>query len=46
MISDIEGTAVSETILEVQNLVGGYGKMTILNGTSFSAGGPNAMRHL
>jgi branched-chain amino acid transport system ATP-binding protein len=36
LISDIEGTAVSETILEVQNLVGGYGKMTILNGTSFS----------
>jgi branched-chain amino acid transport system ATP-binding protein len=27
---------VSETILDVQNLVGGYGKMTILNGTSFS----------
>ena len=27
---------MSETILEVQNLVGGYGKMTILNGTSFS----------
>jgi branched-chain amino acid transport system ATP-binding protein len=26
---------MSETILEVQNLVGGYGKMTILNGTSF-----------
>src|SRR5689334_10188290 len=24
------------TILDVQNLVGGYGKMTILNGTSFS----------
>jgi branched-chain amino acid transport system ATP-binding protein len=24
-----------DTILEVQNLVGGYGKMTILNGTSF-----------
>src|SRR5262249_37583572 len=27
---------MSETILEVQNLVGGYGKMTILNGTSFA----------
>ncbi len=27
---------VSDTILDVQNLVGGYGKMTILNGTSFS----------
>jgi branched-chain amino acid transport system ATP-binding protein len=27
---------MSEPILEVQNLVGGYGKMTILNGTSFS----------
>jgi branched-chain amino acid transport system ATP-binding protein len=27
---------MSETILEVQGLVGGYGKMTILNGTSFS----------
>ena len=27
---------MSETILDVQNLVGGYGKMTILNGTSFS----------
>jgi branched-chain amino acid transport system ATP-binding protein len=27
---------VSETILDVQNLVGGYGKMTILNGTSFA----------
>ena len=25
-----------DTILEVQNLVGGYGKMTILNGTGFS----------
>jgi branched-chain amino acid transport system ATP-binding protein len=25
------------TILDVQNLVGGYGKMTILNGTSFAA---------
>jgi branched-chain amino acid transport system ATP-binding protein len=25
-----------DTILEVQNLVGGYGKMTILNGTSFA----------
>jgi len=27
---------VSDTILDVQSLVGGYGKMTILNGTSFS----------
>jgi branched-chain amino acid transport system ATP-binding protein len=27
---------MSNTILDVQNLVGGYGKMTILNGTSFS----------
>lgn len=27
---------MSEPILEVQNLVGGYGKMTILNGTTFS----------
>jgi branched-chain amino acid transport system ATP-binding protein len=27
---------MSGTILDVQNLVGGYGKMTILNGTSFS----------
>jgi len=27
---------VSETILSVHNLVGGYGKMTILNGTTFS----------
>ena len=27
---------MSETILDVQNLVGGYGKMTILNGTSFT----------
>jgi branched-chain amino acid transport system ATP-binding protein len=27
---------MSDTILEVQNLVGGYGKMTILNGTSFA----------
>ncbi len=27
---------VSDTILDLQNLVGGYGKMTILNGTSFS----------
>src|SRR3954454_14929882 len=27
---------MSETILDVQNLVGGYGKMTILNGTTFS----------
>ena len=27
---------MSETILEFQGLVGGYGKMTILNGTSFS----------
>jgi branched-chain amino acid transport system ATP-binding protein len=27
---------MSEPILEVQNLVGGYGKMTILNGTSFA----------
>jgi branched-chain amino acid transport system ATP-binding protein len=26
---------MSSTILDVQNLVGGYGKMTILNGTSF-----------
>jgi branched-chain amino acid transport system ATP-binding protein len=26
---------MSETILDVQNLVGGYGKMTILNGTTF-----------
>jgi branched-chain amino acid transport system ATP-binding protein len=28
--------AMSDTILDVQNLVGGYGKMTILNGTSFT----------
>ena len=27
---------MSDTILEVRNLVGGYGKMTILNGTSFA----------
>ena len=27
---------MSDAILEVQGLVGGYGKMTILNGTSFS----------
>jgi branched-chain amino acid transport system ATP-binding protein len=27
---------MSDTILDVQNLVGGYGKMTILNGTSFA----------
>src|SRR5690242_12413951 len=27
---------MSATILDVQNLVGGYGKMTILNGTTFS----------
>ncbi len=27
---------MSETILEVHGLVGGYGKMTILNGTSFT----------
>ncbi len=27
---------MSDNILTVQNLVGGYGKMTILNGTSFS----------
>ena len=27
---------MSDTILDVQSLVGGYGKMTILNGTSFS----------
>lgn len=27
---------MSDTILEVQGLVGGYGKMTILNGTTFS----------
>jgi len=27
---------MSDAILDVQNLVGGYGKMTILNGTSFS----------
>jgi branched-chain amino acid transport system ATP-binding protein len=27
---------MSDTILDVQGLVGGYGKMTILNGTSFS----------
>ncbi|HLZ03822.1 MAG TPA: ABC transporter ATP-binding protein [Bradyrhizobium sp.] len=27
---------MSNTILDVQNLVGGYGKMTILNGTSFT----------
>ena len=27
---------MSEPILDVQGLVGGYGKMTILNGTSFS----------
>src|SRR6516225_10854791 len=27
---------MSDTILSVHNLVGGYGKMTILNGTSFN----------
>ena len=27
---------MSDAILEVQGLVGGYGKMTILNGTTFS----------
>jgi branched-chain amino acid transport system ATP-binding protein len=27
---------MSDTILSVQNLVGGYGKMTILNGTTFA----------
>src|SRR6202030_47211 len=27
---------MNNTILDVQGLVGGYGKMTILNGTSFS----------
>jgi branched-chain amino acid transport system ATP-binding protein len=27
---------MSDTILDVQNLVGGYGKMTILNGTTFA----------
>jgi branched-chain amino acid transport system ATP-binding protein len=27
---------MNDTILDVQNLVGGYGKMTILNGTSFT----------
>ena len=27
---------MSEPILDVQGLVGGYGQMTILNGTSFS----------
>ena len=27
---------MSDTILDVQGLVGGYGKMTILNGTTFS----------
>jgi branched-chain amino acid transport system ATP-binding protein len=27
---------VSDSILSVHNLVGGYGKMTILNGTTFS----------
>ena len=27
---------MSDTILSVHNLVGGYGKMTILNGTTFS----------
>src|ERR1700722_2316670 len=27
---------MNDTILEVEGLVGGYGKMTILNGTSFS----------
>ena len=27
---------MNDTILDVQGLVGGYGKMTILNGTSFS----------
>jgi len=27
---------MSDAILDVQGLVGGYGKMTILNGTSFS----------
>src|SRR5213595_583884 len=38
-ISGTEGAgerAMSEPILDVQGLVGGYGKMTILNGTSFS----------
>jgi branched-chain amino acid transport system ATP-binding protein len=27
---------MNDAILDVQSLVGGYGKMTILNGTSFS----------
>ena len=27
---------MGDTILDVQGLVGGYGKMTILNGTTFS----------
>ena len=27
---------MSDPILSVHNLVGGYGKMTILNGTTFS----------
>src|SRR5438034_3133716 len=27
---------MSDAVLDVQNLVGGYGKMTILNGTTFS----------
>ena len=27
---------MSEPILDVQGLVGGYGKMTILNGTTFT----------
>jgi branched-chain amino acid transport system ATP-binding protein len=35
-ISDIEEVAVNDSILSVHNLVGGYGKMTILNGTTFS----------
>jgi branched-chain amino acid transport system ATP-binding protein len=35
-ISAIEDRAVNNPILEVEGLVGGYGKMTILNGTGFS----------
>src|SRR5262249_26840214 len=34
--SCFEEPTMSDTILSVHNLVGGYGKMTILNGTSFA----------
>jgi ABC-type branched-subunit amino acid transport system ATPase component len=36
-ISAIEDAAMNDPILRVEALVGGYGKMTILNGASFAA---------